>query len=348
MALTLIGLLRTLLIYSTCQALTMYSWILYGLVGAPRGEGDAPSTTHQGRSASQSHERAQYLKNQLMQVKAQYDEEHGGLNNPVGSVVKLRGETHDQRKEEDKAALGGMRNPKRSVERVPGHAVIGRQVAAAIDDFMNEHPTIRDTIIKSIGVDKRHAPKIPDELLRDVRWRLAHVLDANLHRDTKRTELIAPLFEAWVAQSGDPDQPLVRWLFNGAPAGIESHPDNVGVFPPSEVPPSYDIDLTLADGINDTNYISMDGSPHAREVLDNLVNQNYIHRCSSLVEAIRYLKGERPILSKGALISKMKEGVLKHRLILDCRISGANSATLWLGAHSSPKGLGCCQRRNDI
>ena len=58
-----------------------------------------------------------------------------------------------------------------------------------------------------------------------------------------------------------------------------------------------------------------------------MVNQKYVKQCSNLVEAIRYLKGERPLVSKGALISKLKDGVLKHRLTLDSRTSGANDAT---------------------
>ena len=53
----------------------------------------------------------------------------------------------------------------------------------------------------------------------------------------------------------------------------------------------------------------------------------YVKKCRNLVEAMRYLNGERPVVSKGALISKLKDGVMKHRLILDCRVSGANSST---------------------
>ena len=42
---------------------------------------------------------------------------------------------------------------------------------------------------------------------------------------------------------------------------------------------------------------------------------------------MRYLNGERPVVSKGALISKLTDGVMKHRLVLACRVSGANSST---------------------
>ena len=71
----------------------------------------------------------------------------------------------------------------------------------------------------------------------------------------------------------------------------------------------------------------MDESPYTAEALGELVEAGYVKKCPNLVEAMRYLKGERPVVSKGALISKLKDGVMKHRLILDCRVSGANRST---------------------
>ena len=38
--------------------------------------------------------------------------------------------------------------------------------------------------------------------------------------------------------------------------------------------------------------------------------------------------GKLPTLSKLALITTIKDGVLKHRLILDCRVSGVNDAAI--------------------
>ena len=43
-----------------------------------------------------------------------------------------------------------------------------------------------------------------------------------------------------------------------------------------------------------------------------------------LEETVKALGGASPTLSKLALITTMKDGVLKHRLILDCRVSGVN------------------------
>ena len=156
---------------------------------------------------------------------------------------------------------------------------------------------------------------------------MARYLGADLRDNPGLTEVCAPLFKGWQKKARDPDHHLVAWLYDGAPAGIDEHLASAGIFPPSVIPPTLDFDLTFAEGYSDHNYISMDDSPHSKEVLDDLVKNNYVKKCGNIGEAIRYLKGQRPVVSKGALISKMKDGIMKHRLILDCRVSGANSAT---------------------
>ena len=75
------------------------------------------------------------------------------------------------------------------------------------------------------------------------------------------------------------------------------------------------------------NYTSMEESPHANDVLEKLVKERYVLEFKDIGQAKRYLGGRTPVLNKMALITVMKDGALKHRLILDCRVSGANSNT---------------------
>ena len=62
-------------------------------------------------------------------------------------------------------------------------------------------------------------------------------------------------------------------------------------------------------------------------MLKDLVDRGYVKEFSSRTAAKKCLNGCDPILSKLALISVLKDGNWKHRLVLDCRVSGANSAT---------------------
>ena len=79
-----------------------------------------------------------------------------------------------------------------------------------------------------------------------------------------------------------------------------------------------------------------------------MVPSNYVKKFKNLVDVVRYLKGEVPVVSKGALISKMKDGVMKHRLILDCRISGSNSATTKWERVLLPKGWDLVKGLNEV
>ena len=92
--------------------------------------------------------------------------------------------------------------------------------------------------------------------------------------------------------------------------------------------------------------MSMDESPYSRKALDKHVESGYIIKCDNIEEAKGILNGVNPVISKGALISKEKDGVLKHRLILDCRVSGTNSATIIRENDCPSPNLGCYSRHH--
>ena len=71
----------------------------------------------------------------------------------------------------------------------------------------------------------------------------------------------------------------------------------------------------------------MEDSPHAAKVLQDLVDQKYVRRFRNIDDAKVYLKCKEPILSKMALVTVEKDGVLKHRLVMDCRVSWTSSST---------------------
>ena len=274
--------------------------------------------------------RAAVLKDKLLSIKAKAQptlDEADGLKNPITTPSSLKPQPSNIRHDENRRAIGGMRNPLQSLDRVPGHVEVGRRISTILDELLEERPHIITTVVKSIGVEKDQAPALKDYDISEAQKRMAKYLQADLHDNPGLAEVCAPLLKGWQEAAHDPDSHLISWLYSGAPAGIDAHPVSVGIFPPSEVPPSLDFDLTFAEGYNDYNYISMDESPYSREVLGDLVKNGYVTKCANIGEAMRLLQGRRPVVSKGALISKMKDGVMKHRLILDCRVSGANSAT---------------------
>ena len=51
-------------------------------------------------------------------------------------LLNLRGESaHGQRVIENREALGGMRNPAKSVKKAPGHVEVGKAVSETLENF---------------------------------------------------------------------------------------------------------------------------------------------------------------------------------------------------------------------
>ena len=49
-----------------------------------------------------------------------------GFKNPVRHRLRLRGDQENAKLAENEDAIGGMRNPKRSLDKVPGHKQFGK------------------------------------------------------------------------------------------------------------------------------------------------------------------------------------------------------------------------------
>ena len=168
-----------------------------------------------------------------------------GLRHDVGSNMRLRGgeDPAEARRRENAAAVGGMRNPRESLLKVPGHIPVAAEVVTIIRTFLHSHPDIAPNVLQSIGICKEEleaqgfVDHLDEHVLQHLRERLAATLGADLTQDTAMTELVAPLFSGWIRRAGDPDRPLGKWLYDGAPAGIRAHPEGAGIFPPSESPP---------------------------------------------------------------------------------------------------------------
>ena len=71
------------------------------------------------------------------------------------------------------------------------------------------------------------------------------------------------------------------------------------------------------------NYVSIEESPHAQYVLNELVAVGFVKVFPDEHSAINYLN-RNPVVAKLALVRKDKGGVLKRRLAIDCRVSRAS------------------------
>ena len=104
-------------------------------------------------------------------------------------------------------------------------------------------------------------------------------------------------------------------------------PELAGIFPPSArtLSPEERRPLQYADE-EFLNYSSIEDSEYGEEVLGELVNSRFVDVFDDYDTACRHISAESLIYSKLALITTTKDGIIKHRLILDLRVSGCNDA----------------------
>ena len=281
---------------------------------------DATSTDHQDREGS--------LHSEFDDYADEFDDTIP-MTTPVKRAMKLRADYNAkiERQRENARALGGMRNPANAVHRIPRMRSTGKDIAKIIEDYLNAHPEFEHNLMKSVGTENIERQGTFSEQILGCRRLVAQYLEADLSTDTCITEVSQRIMETWARKSGDPDIPVTQWLREGAPAGISRHPANVGVFPQDAQAPSHEFEFTHHSE-HFVNYMSMDESPYGEEVLRKLVASDYVKKFDNMASARAYLDGAEPVLTKMVLITTMKEdGTLKHRLIMDCRVSGVNSHT---------------------
>ena len=189
-------------------------------------------------------------------------------------------------KVENSAAVGGMRNPQRSITMVGDHRAVGIRIAFVIESFLDSHSFLEGRIHSAIGAVKGSVAPLGPTSAEVVACRkmVALELGADLSDDPGLTELSVPLLEAWASAAQDIDKPLMTWLREGTPAGITQEIESVGIFPPSEEPPSRQFELAPFDELH-TNYQSMEDSPHGHEVLMDLIKNKYVMNVTSEAQA---------------------------------------------------------------
>ena len=123
--------------------------------------------------------------------------------NCVEFMAPLRGQLKDARRAENSAALGGMRNPTRSVDKLPQARRVGRRLRTIMQDYLDNNPSCKQqcgralepstsSSTRAAGPSDDHVNTIRTLLCSDLGW------DAKAH-DIKAledvcTELYFPLW----------------------------------------------------------------------------------------------------------------------------------------------------------
>ena len=139
----------------------------------------------------------------------------------------------------------------------------------------------------------------------------------------------------------DVDVDVSRWLRAGTPTGIETPMTPRGVSPMIDEATPLGLRRPL-DVFHDgsMNYASLDEDPEGIKALHDLVDNGFVKQFDTYDAAVAYLSGREPVSSKLAVVKNVSDGVVKYRLILDCRVSGASDAAERRERNLLPKAWG--------
>jgi len=242
-------------------------------------------------------------------------------------VDRLRHTAPDIKQQQNRRAIGGMRRPQTSVEKLPSLVPVGNLVRKVLDKLIDDNPEWIDDCVSAIGSDTCKGPT--DAAVEYVRGELAAVLGepdtGPVSKGDFSTELRMGLISAWATKAQDPDWAVLQWMSGeGVPAGLRNHPQDCGIFPRCEEEKGEEDPEDLAtDFDNFSTYATVEEDDDAWAEIQRLTGKNWLKEFPTLKAVSHYL-GEDPVMSKFGLIVKVRFDKVKKRLILDSKASGVS------------------------
>ena len=162
----------------------------------------------------------------------------------------------DIRRKENEEALGGMRDPRLSIQKLPEAYTVGRKLRKVLERFLDQEPGTIDIVKRALNKEPIEFPK---HHLRRLRRAISKALGNHTASDDKQDGIYGRIIRDWCRAVGDPDEVIATWLYLGAPIGIINPVEHTGVFPQVLHP---DITLLPSDisssPLGWENYESMD------------------------------------------------------------------------------------------
>jgi len=138
----------------------------------------------------------------------------------------LTSSVREAREAANKERIGGLRDPSKSLRKLPQWYDIGTKVATALDDVLMSRATEVTNMLSLIG--RPDAVDPPASLVQAARSAVAKVLSIEVYTgDGVWSEALSSL----VREAADPEVAVPRWLSEATPLGITEEIDSCGIFP---------------------------------------------------------------------------------------------------------------------
>jgi len=254
-------------------------------------------------------------------------QEGTSVNGPPGLVRShwLRQDNDvDVKKLEEAKAIGGMKRPCAAIEKIPLISSVGSSIYEACTSYLAAHPDAVEAVHSAVG-ENGSGGSLPENHVSHIRGLLADIVGATdtepVHNGVYDTCVRAGLLGAWRKAAGDPDDQPEEWLRTGAPAGIRCVPADRGIFPrvddvmdDPELLGTFDCNLTQSRHLDEQDI--------ALEKFEEFRDKGYVKEFASYEDLVKFLDGEVPVISDVHVITKIRNGNAKHRIILNCKKAG--------------------------
>ena len=232
------------------------------------------------------------------------------------------------RERQNENAIGGMRNPDISVQRMFLLRSMGEKIRKTWDEFARAKPDVIDAGEDYGSAEAKLQEKLvaawDDEVrkLLNLRPRSKLVLKG---QDEFVSPLVPDMWRAWAKGSRDPDVHLADFMESGAPLGMEVTIPPSGIFPKAASPEAKILDdaAEFEELRNTVNYKSV-----AEQREDAAIEiERYIKKGYAVRKNWDWVQKEfgSGTCSRMALIVKSKpDGSTKRRVVIDLKRSSGN------------------------
>ena len=241
----------------------------------------------------------------------------------------LRGENDvDIKEQEDRLAIGGLRNPHVSIRKLPLVASFGISLGEKLSSLIEANPEWMSSTLKLIGQDTSTAPRDASEAVRHTISEACGKPNlVPVNHPTCSTPIRAHLLEAWRKASQDPDEEVYKWFVQGAPVGIYMPVEACGIFPTISDEDKEDHDELRCDIDDFVNYPGVEQDDTVEIETVKHLQAGRLAAYYHIAEVRQALNGDEPILNKIGIITRERGGVIKKRMILDTTQSRIKEAT---------------------
>ena len=221
-----------------------------------------------------------------------------------------------------------------------------KQVCNCIERWLDQQPEVQSDIIASFGKPKSDV-SLDFEKIDQLRSEVFDVLMRNrteqqspqcnldqIDEGDYKTVIRGHLLYYWATAVKDPGADIARWLFEGAPAGLELDTSALDMVCPSvDDDELFGVEELHTDYDAFTNYQGVEDDDEAVNTIEGYYAKGYLAKFTSLDEVSTFLGGE-PILSKLGCIKKDKYNTdtgtwtRKSRIILDCKRSNVSKVAM--------------------